>query len=659
MKRNKLLLLFMFATQFSLAQEEIENEIEQLAINSTEQTNEFIENLPIEKQSSYNINTVTAEELSALLILTNQEIEAFLLHRSLYGNFLSLLELQAIDKWSTVTIKKILPYLYFSSSPDKINVKQSISEGKHILLYRTGGKPNNYALNGTWLTKNKQLLTYKFKYKEQLHAGFTLEKDAGESNLLDHYGVFFHLKNKGIIKDLIIGDYNINIGQGLIHWQGYAFGRSSNLLGGYRQGKFIQPHTGIDENRFHRGVAIQLKRGKFELGGFASRLNIDANVITDSLTNLSTVSSLLLSGLHRNDAEKADKNRLTKISWGGKLKLHLPKGALNLNFIQTTFSIPIQKRALPYNQFAMAGNRWNNMSIDFAIPTKIGFMFSELGFDHQVDHAFNMGLIKSLDPKLDISIIYRNMSPKYRAFESNCISRNTEAGNETGLLFSFNFSFHPKHTLEGFADYYQNKWPGYTSDRPSMGNLFSIQYNWRPNKKTQFSTRFQIEKRTSNQGYENNHTSQIGETITHRWRTHISFIPLESLTIRCRNELVTVKEPYTQASIGQLSYFEFIFKPIAEPLSISLRYTFFSTDNYSSRVYDYERDLSSFYSIPAHFDQGNRSYLLIQYNYRKAVKIQAKMIGDQRKEKNNVFAFNQLPIRNKEWRLQIIWEMGS
>jgi hypothetical protein len=270
-----------------------------------------------------------------------------------------------------------------------------------------------------------------------------------------------------------------------------------------------------------------------------------------------------------------------------------------------------------------------------------------------------MGLIKSLDPKLDISLIYRNMSPKYRAFESNCISSNTEAGNETGLLLSFNLSVHPKHTLEGFADYYQNKWPGYTSDRPEMGNLFSIQYNWRPNKKTQLSTRFQIEKRTGNQGYETNHTSQIGETVTHRWRTHISFIPLESLTIRCRNEIVNVKDGYNSASIGQLSYLEFIFKPLAEPLSISLRYTFFSTDNYASRVYAYERDLSSFYSIPAHFDQGNRSYLLIQYNYKKAVKIQAKMIGDQRKEKNNVLSFTQLPIRNKEWRLQIIWEMGS
>ncbi len=659
MKRNKLLIPLLVLGHFAIAQEEIENEMEQLSTTSTEQTIEPIENLPIDGHLKFNINTVTAEELSALLILRPQEIEAFMLHRKMYGNFISLLELQAINRWNIAVVKKILPYLYFSTSSDKINVKHSFAQGKHMLLFRTGGKPNNYTSKTSWLTKNRQLLAYKFKYKDQLYAGFTLEKDAGEQNLLDHYSGFFHLKNKGIFKDLLIGDYNINMGQGLIHWQGYAFGRSSNLLGGYRQGKFIQPHSGTDENRFHRGIALVLKKGKLEIGGFAGRLKIDANVIFDSMTNKATVSSLLLSGLHRNEAEMADKNSLTKISWGGKVKLHLPKGAISLNFIQTTFSIPIQKRTLPYNQYALSGNHWNNMSIDFAKPTKIGFLFSELGIDHQFDHALNIGLLKSLDPKLDVSFIYRNMSPKYQAFESNCISRNSAAGNETGLLFSFNFLVHAKHKLEGFVDHYHNHWLGYTSDRPERGSLYSIQYNWRPNKKTEISTRYQIEKRTNNQGYEMNHTNQIGEIETHRWRTHVSFMPLESLMIRCRNELVKVKEEFKSASTGQLSYLEFIFKPLNEPLSISLRYTFFSTDSYSSRVYAYERDLTSFYSIPAHFDQGTRNYLLLQYNYRKAVKIQAKIIGDQRREKNNVLAFSQIPIRNKEWRLQIIWEMGS
>jgi hypothetical protein len=355
------------------------------------------------------------------------------------------------------------------------------------------------------------------------------------------------VRNKGIIKDFLIGDYNINMGQGLVHWQGYAFGRSSNLLSGYRQGYFIQPHTGTDENRFQRGIAINLKKGKSEIGVFMSRLQIDANVMNDSINNRRWVSSFLLSGLHRNDAEKADKDALSKLTVGGKYKYHLSTASIALNYIQTIFSIPIQKRQQPYNQFAIAGRHWKNMSIDFAIPTKAGFIFSEFALDQQLDPAFNFGWLKSLDAKLDLSFIYRNMSPRYRAFESNCISSNSEAGNEVGLLMSFNFQPHAKHHIEGFADFYQNQWPTFTSDRSETGQLISIQYNWKPNKKTEISTRYQIENKTSNQGHEQNRTSLIGQSIVHRWRTHLSFSPLESLTVRCRNEVIKV-QPQRQDS---------------------------------------------------------------------------------------------------------------
>jgi hypothetical protein len=659
MTKIKLLVGLIFVSNMALGQEEYENELEQLTMADDQQLRDPVENTGLQTGFKFNLNMVTAEELSSFLLLTPKQIQDFVKHRNTYGNFLSLMELQVVSSWDLKTIKQLLPFLYISSSNDKINVKHTIAQGKHTLLYRTGGKPNGYNRKDAWLKKNRQLLNYKFKYKDLFQAGWMIEKDAGESNIADHMGIYFALKNKGVIKQLLIGDFNVNMGQGMIHWQGYAFGRSSNLLSGYRQGNFIQPHTGTDENRFHRGVGLQLKKGKVEFGAFFSKLKIDANVISDSSNNAQWISSFLLSGLHRNDAEIKDKNTVAKLTWGGKLKFQLPTGSINLNLIQTNFSIPVQKREQPYNQYAIAGKHWRNMSLDMAFSTKVGFLFSEIAIDHQLDPAFNIGWLKSLDPKFDIAVIYRNMSAKFRAFESNCISANSEAGNEIGLLFSFNFQPHAKHFLEGFADLSKQHWPTFTVDRPGIAKLYSIQYNWRPNKKTEISTRYQIDTRMNNQGYENNHTSLVGQKLTHRWRTHIAFSPLESLTIRCRNELVKVQEEFKSNSSGQLSYVEFIFKPLAEPLSLSFRYTFFSTDDYSSRVYAYERDISSFFSIPAHFDQGQRNYLLVQYNYKKAVKIQFKMINDQRREKNNHASAFLSPMSNKEWRLQVVWEVGS
>ena len=90
-----------------------------------------------------------------------------------------------------------------------------------------------------------------------------------------------------------------------------------------------------------------------------------------------------------------------------------------------------------------------------------------------------------------------------------------------------------------------------------------------------------------------------------------------------------------------------------------MRYTVYSTDTYSARIYAYERDLLSYYAIPAHFDQGGRTYLLAQYAYKKTVKLQLKIMGEQKRPKNDVAALTKNGIQNKEWRFQIIWEFGN
>jgi len=57
-----------------------------------------------------------------------------------------------------------------------------------------------------------------------------------------------------------MGDYTVNMGQGLIRWQGYALGRSSNMMSCFKQGELFRPHTGTDENRFCRGLRFIYKK---------------------------------------------------------------------------------------------------------------------------------------------------------------------------------------------------------------------------------------------------------------------------------------------------------------------------------------------------------------------------------------------------------------
>ena len=72
----------------------------------------------------------------------------------------------------------------------------------------------------------KYFIRYTYNYKQLLSFGFTGEKDAGEPFFrnaqrygFDFYSFHFFLQQTGIIQSLAIGDFTVNMGQGLIQWQ--------------------------------------------------------------------------------------------------------------------------------------------------------------------------------------------------------------------------------------------------------------------------------------------------------------------------------------------------------------------------------------------------------------------------------------------------------
>lgn len=172
------------------------------------------------------------------------------------------MELQAVPEWDAFTIRKILPMLTLETTlPLVPALQQRIKEGGHRMLYRTGGQSRSSTSNeDTLKNQYKQLVSYRFNFRDLLRWGITVEKDAGEKSFFDHYSLFASISKKGILKNMVLGDYTVNMGQGLIHWQGYALGRSSNMMSCFRQGELFRPHSGTDENRFCRGIAVQLQK---------------------------------------------------------------------------------------------------------------------------------------------------------------------------------------------------------------------------------------------------------------------------------------------------------------------------------------------------------------------------------------------------------------
>lgn len=628
--RNKYVVLLsalMITCSITLAQEEAMEEIAESAVDHEPQQ-DINEMYGAGFSNKYNINSITEAMLESLFVLKPSQIKQFILYRKNFGDFISLMELQAVPEWDAFTIRKILPMLNLQTElPLVPAIKQRIKEGGHKLLYRTGGQSKSDNENeDTLKNQYKQLVSYRFNFRDLLRWGITVEKDAGEKSFIDHYSLFASISKKGILKNMVLGDYTVNMGQGLIHWQGYALGRSSNMMSCFRQGELFRPHSGTDENRFCRGIAVQLQKNTVELAAFLSNKKIDANIITDTASNKAWASSMLLSGLHRTKNEMNDKKTLQTFMVGANLKVNTKLGKTSLNIINTAFDHPIKKRDEPYNRFAISGNQWQNASIDHSISTRIGFLFGEMAVDKKANKAIIVGLIKSLGSTLDIAILYRNMGVKFRSLASNVFSESQESGNEKGYFFNINYSPSPLHRFEIFADQYQQDWPTFSTPGKKTGNIYSFQYTYRPNKKTEVYGRIQSDNNSV------------------KLRIHASFMPISGLTCRLRNEMVSIQSVTGKTERGQLTYAELIYKPALQPFSASARFSFYDTENYATRIYAYERDLPAYYAVPPHYGEGTKSYLVVQYKMRKSLQCAGKWSMDKRKN---------------EWRIQFIWQWGS
>ena len=72
---------------------------------------------------------------------------------------------------------------------------------------------------------------------------------------------------------------------------------------------------------------------------------------------------------------------------------------------------------------------------------------------------------------------------------------------------------------------------------------------------------------------------------------------------------------------GYLVYQDVVFNKIGKPLSVTFRYALFQTDSYNARIYAYENDMLSSYSIPAYYDRGSRFYIMLDYNITRKIEI--------------------------------------
>ena len=654
----KLLLFSVLCFPFFAAGQDVPSTVEQQIENITENNEDveteddsYLQDLAQFAKDRINLNTAGHEQLSLLRVLSPIQINSLLNYRQLLGNLINIYELQAIPGWDVETIQKILPFVTIAQSQNFIqNFRDRLHNGDHSLLLRgtrimeeqrgfIKDTTRNYYLG----SPNRIMMRYRYNFKNLLQYGITGEKDAGEEFFKGHqkqgfdfYSAHLFIRNVGIIKALAIGDYTVNLGQGLTNWMNMAFKKGPDVLAIKRQAPTIRPYTSIGEIFFFRGAAVTIGKKNWEATLFGSYKKTDANLVADTSEAEDFISSFLTSGFHRTKSEVADKGIQKQLAFGGNVKYNYKGLRTSLNAIHYQLEFPMQKRPDPYNFYALSGKSFGNYSFDYGYTYKNFHVFGELATTEKGYKALVSGLMMSTARIADLSLFYRNISPGYQGMYTSAFTENTFPTNERGLFAGLALRPNVAFTITGYADLFTFPWLKFGVNAPSAGTEYLAQFTYKPNKILEIYTRFRSETKSRNFNDGNLPSHAVLPFNRKNWRSQISYKVNTAITLRSRVELMWYDKNGPTEEAGFLLYGDFIYKPMMAKLSCNIRLGYFETDGYNSRLYAYENDVLYSYSIPVLYGNGYRYYLNLNYDISKKLALWTRIARTNYLDRNTI-----------------------
>ena len=654
LRRLFLVLSFFACALTSLAQEKndviqqrIEFISEQLEDESPDLTNLF-DQLFYFYDHPINLNNTNIDELNDLGLLTDLQINDLFLHQKLFGKLISIYELQSLPYWGMETIRMVLPFVRVDDKLDNLNVtlKEALKNGKVEAFFRYQtvleeksayqDVQDSVLLNSNsyyYGNPDRYYSRFRYTYRTNLSMGITMEKDPGEQFAgeaqpygFDFYSMHAFYKGGKYLKAVALGDYQIQIGQGLNLWSGYAFGKTADVTNIKRNANSLKPYTSVDETRFLRGAATELGWKDFSLVLFGSRKKVDATLIADSLLEEQEfVSSINLSGLHRTNSEIARKNTFEETIAGANLKYQNRNLRLGVASVYQGYNKTFSKTIAPYNQFDFRGKNFMSHSFDYSFVVKNFSFFGETSIASHSNKMGNLhGVLLAVDPRVSFSLLYRNYDRAYQTLYNNGFSEGSNTQNERGIYFGAKIKISKSWTLNTYADYFTFPWMRYLVDAPSTGHEVLFQPTYRPDKKLELYFRFRQQEKARNSRYQDGTVTAIQNVLQRNYRINFSYKVTEGITLKSRAEIMTLNRPSSPNETGFLIYQDLLIRPKTWPIDMSMRYAFFDTDSYDTRLYAFESNALYVFSVPAYFYKGTRAYLMVRWTFLRKFDLWAR-----------------------------------
>jgi len=626
---------------------------------------ELYEALLLYYNNPLNLNEASKDELSSLLVLSASQVNSLIEYRDHNGPFLSIYELQVVPKLDLSTIYKLIPFITVEESGLNVSPKP--------LLNRIFNERNNYLLLRYERTlekkrgfttpevedgenspsrylgsQGKHYARFRVSHRNDFSIGFTAEKDAGEEYTwdpqthrygADYYSFHFQLENKGKLKKILIGDYQLQFGQGLLAGSGFSVGKGAETITTVRRSNLgIRPYTSVLETGFFRGVTATYQISKnIEFTPFYSRLRQDAILRTDTTETFDDfISSIQSSGFHRTESQIESKNQIVEQTFGGNFLFQDADQNLQvgLTAIGNNFDTPIIRSDQLYNRFEFRGTNNYNIGVFGSYYWQNITLFGEMARSKSGGIGAVGGAIISLTPKLETSILIRNYDKDFHSFYGSAFGESaTRNINEKGWYWGLKYSPSRKYFFTAYFDQFTFPWVKFGINAPSSGYEYLLRANYKPKRSTLLYFQFRQQSKYDNPSNQDSAIQFPLEGIKRNYLANLDLKVNNNLSLKSRVQFSDYQ--FNGTSTSGFAIMQDIYL-IFWKIKLSSRFAIFETDDFENRQYAYERDVLYAFSIPAYFGVGTRQYVLLQYGITRKIDLYARYARTHYRDRDEI-----------------------
>jgi hypothetical protein len=587
---------------------------------------EAIEDL---KKNRISLNDADADELRQLPWLSGADIQAIIAHRLDKGPFLSLQQLEpVIGKEKSLTL---LPYIIIK---EKKSVQKPVKgggfEGTWYSRCFWERPERSGILNGAYSGENYKLYNRLQMSLPHLNATLVQEKDIGESNLADYTSVSVAVHDTGIVKSAVLGNYTLNIAQGLLIGQGRYFSKGSDPTGSVRlPSTRLLPYSSSSEYGFLQGGAATLKLDPLEVTQFYSVNHLDARINSSGV-----ITSFDEAGYHRTLLEVSRKDNVTETVAGTNLLYHFHTatltGRIGGTLLYYSYSKPLSQ--LDWNATGNMISSSTLYSIEADCSLGKASLFAEAAFsENPAALSWNSGLeyevVKGLST---VAALRRYGAHYYSPFAGAFAERAGGASNEHGYYFGLNAKLGDRVSAGACYDLFITPSLSGNADYPfsSTGHDLRCFASWKALPSLVWSLQLQ-------QKYKEEARLQApsgGQSIwtalpveSSRVRLDCDMKPFSKIKLRSRGE---VKKVVNKSLAGdEIFYGWLLYQQInveSGLFTFKGRVTLFNTEDYDAALYAAEDDLPLTSGFGVYNGRGKSLYLIALCQVMKQMKLGAR-----------------------------------